>query len=93
MIAIAVGSRPRDFSQTGHLTANVRIASLSQWGSLQTAMTAVPNVSSVAVQAMDIGEARVTLNYLGLDPHRTRATAKFRKSGSNNLPLGRIYSL
>jgi len=54
-----------DFSQTGHLTANVRIASLSQWGSLQTAMAAVPNVSSMAVQAMDIGAARVTLNYLG----------------------------
>jgi hypothetical protein len=54
-----------DFSQTGHLTADVRIASLAQWGSLQTTMASTPNVSGVAVQAMDIGEARVTLTYLG----------------------------
>ena len=52
-------------AETGHLTANVRISSLSQWGRLQGAMARVPNVSSVAVQAIDIGEARVSINYLG----------------------------
>lgn len=54
-----------DFSQTGHLTADVRIASLGQWGTLQSAMVAVPNVSGVTVLAMDIGEARVSIAYLG----------------------------
>jgi hypothetical protein len=32
---------------------------------MQSAMASVPNVSGVAVQAMDIGEARITLTYLG----------------------------
>jgi hypothetical protein len=54
-----------DFSQTGRLTAGVRIASLTQWGSLQAQMATVPNLSGVTVQAIDIGEARVTLTYLG----------------------------
>ncbi len=54
-----------DFSQTGHLTADVRIASLAQWGGLQAQMATVPNVSGVSVQAIDIGEARITLTYLG----------------------------
>jgi hypothetical protein len=54
-----------DVSGTGHLTADVRIASLTQWTSLQNQMAAVPNVSGIAVQAMDIGEVRITLAYLG----------------------------
>jgi hypothetical protein len=54
-----------DFSQTGHLTADVRIASLAQWGGLQAQMATVPNVSGVSVQAIDVGEARITLTYLG----------------------------
>jgi hypothetical protein len=54
-----------NFSQTGHLTADVRIASLAQWGGLQAQMATVPNVSAISVQAMDIGQARITLTYLG----------------------------
>ena len=54
-----------DFSPAGHLTADVRIASLAQWGSLQTQMQTVPNISGVNVLAMDIGEARVSIAYLG----------------------------
>jgi hypothetical protein len=54
-----------DFSQTGHLTAEVRIASLAQWGGLQAQMATVPNVSGISVQAIDVGEARITLTYLG----------------------------
>ncbi len=54
-----------DFNQTGHLTADVRIASLAQWANLQTAMATVSNVSGINVLAMDIGEARVSIAYLG----------------------------
>jgi hypothetical protein len=54
-----------DFSQRGKLTADVRIASLSQWASVQAALASVPNVSSVSIVAMDIGEARITIAYLG----------------------------
>lgn len=57
-------NHPPDASQ-GHLTADVRIASLAQWGTMQAEMAAVPNVTNVAVQAMDIGEARVVVSYLG----------------------------
>jgi hypothetical protein len=57
-------NRPPDMAQ-GRLTADVRIASLAQWGTMQAEMAAVPNVVSVAVQAMDIGEARVVVTYLG----------------------------
>ena len=54
-----------DFSQKGHLTADVRIASLAQFSSLENAIAGVPNVASVTVAAMDIGEARLTIAYLG----------------------------
>ncbi|HWA88665.1 MAG TPA: hypothetical protein VG889_01425 [Rhizomicrobium sp.] len=57
-------NHPPDMSQ-GRLTADVRIASLAQWGTMQTEMAAVPNVANVAVQAMDIGEARIVITYLG----------------------------
>lgn len=56
---------PANSGPAGRLTADVRIASLAQWTSLQAQMATVPNVASVSVQAMDIGEARVTIAYLG----------------------------
>jgi hypothetical protein len=58
-------AHPAEMSQTGHLTADVRISSLEQWAALQTQMTTVPNVTGVNVLAMDIGEARVSIAYLG----------------------------
>ena len=54
-----------DFSQRGRLTADVRIASLAQWGEIQTALSGIGNVTSMNVTAMDIGYARVNLTYQG----------------------------
>ena len=54
-----------DFSQRGQLTADVRMASLAQWGEIQTALAGVDNVTSVKVTAMDIGYARINLTYQG----------------------------
>src|SRR6201996_217103 len=54
-----------DFTQRGRLTADVRIASLAQWGEIQTSLGAVGNVTSMNVTAMDIGYARVNLTYQG----------------------------
>ena len=66
-----------DFSQTGHLTADVRIASLAQWGALQTTLATVPNVAGISVLDMDIGEARISLSYLGTtDQLRTALAAQ-----------------
>ena len=54
-----------DFSQRGKLTADVRIASLAQWGEIQTSLAEVGNVTSMNVTAMDMGYARVNLTYQG----------------------------
>jgi hypothetical protein len=54
-----------DFSQRGRLTADVRIASLAQWGEIQTALGTVSNVTGVTVTAMDMNYARINLTYQG----------------------------
>lgn len=54
-----------DFSQRGNLTIDVRVNSLAQWAGVQSALSAVPNVTAVRVIAMDIGEARMVISFLG----------------------------
>lgn len=58
-------THPAEFMAASHLTADVRMASLAEWTALQAQMSAVPNVTGVSVLAMDIGEARVSIAYLG----------------------------
>ena len=52
-------------SQRGRLTADVHIASLAQWGEIQTALGQVSNVTGVTVTAMSINYARINLGYQG----------------------------
>lgn len=54
-----------DFSQKGTLEADVHIVSLAQFATLQTALAAVPNVQAVTVEAMNMGEARLSIAYIG----------------------------
>ena len=54
-----------DFSQRGKLTADVHIASLAQWGEIQTALAQVSNVTGVNVTAMSVNYARINLGYQG----------------------------
>ena len=54
-----------DFSQRGRLTADVRIASLQQWGDIQTQLSGVSNITGVTVTAMDINYARISIAYVG----------------------------
>jgi hypothetical protein len=54
-----------DFSQRGRLTADVRIASLDQWGDIQSALGSVGNVTGVTVTAMNVNYARINLAYMG----------------------------
>jgi hypothetical protein len=54
-----------DYGQKGKLTVDLRAGSLAQFTQVQSALAAVPNVSNVALMAMDIGMARLTLSYLG----------------------------
>jgi hypothetical protein len=54
-----------DYSKGGKLNANVRIASLPQWVAIQNALAGVQNVTGVTVNAMDIGQAEITITYTG----------------------------
>jgi len=54
-----------DFSQRGHLTADVRIAGLAQWSEIQAALGSVSNVTGVTVSAIDMNYARINLTYMG----------------------------
>jgi hypothetical protein len=54
-----------DFSQRGRLTVDVRIASLEQWGEIQTALAGTSNVTGATVTAMTTGYARMNLSYQG----------------------------
>ncbi|MFO1249200.1 MAG: hypothetical protein U1E93_13510 [Alphaproteobacteria bacterium] len=54
-----------DFSQRGRLTADVRIASLEQWGEMQSTLAGVSNVTGVTVTAMTMNYARINLAYMG----------------------------
>lgn len=54
-----------DFGKRSKLVADVRIESLSAWSALQQKLASVPSVSDVFVTAMNIGEARITISYVG----------------------------
>jgi hypothetical protein len=54
-----------DYSQKGTITVDVRAGSLDQWSAIQAQLATVANITSVRVEAMDIGEARITVGYLG----------------------------
>ena len=50
-----------DPTQRGRLTADMRIASLEQWGEAQAALSGVPLVTNVTLVAMDTGFARMVI--------------------------------
>jgi hypothetical protein len=54
-----------DFNQRGRINAEVHIASLAQWGDIQTQLASVSNVTGVTVTAMNIGYARIVLAHIG----------------------------
>jgi hypothetical protein len=54
-----------DFTQRGRLTVDVRIASLAQWGEIQTALAGTSNVTGATVTAMTSNYARMNLTYQG----------------------------
>jgi len=57
-----------EFDQSGQgyrIAAEVRIASLEQWGDIQTQLAGISNVTGVTVTAMHIGYARIVLTHIG----------------------------
>jgi hypothetical protein len=49
----------------GTITADVQVNSLNQWGAIQTALSAMDNVTNVQVVAMNLGYARLSIAYQG----------------------------
>ncbi len=49
----------------GTLTADVKVASLNQWGAIQSALSGTDNVTNVQVVAMNLGYARLSIAYMG----------------------------
>ncbi len=54
-----------DFSARQKLTANVKIASVTDWGLVQQKLAAISTVLDVDVVAMNIGEAQIVITYAG----------------------------
>jgi hypothetical protein len=54
-----------DYTQRGKLNVDVRIASLAQWGEIQTSLSGIGNITSMTVTAMDINYARIQISYGG----------------------------
>ncbi|HXL99841.1 MAG TPA: DUF2066 domain-containing protein [Rhizomicrobium sp.] len=54
-----------DFGKRSRLVAAVQIESLDAWGTMQQKLATVPTITDVGVVAMDIGEARVSITYVG----------------------------
>lgn len=54
-----------DYGQRGRLTADFKIASLAQWGQVQTQLAGIGNVTGVQLVAMTSSYARLQLAYVG----------------------------
>lgn len=54
-----------DFNKRSKLTADVRVQSLADWGTLLQKLATVPTVTDVNVLAMNMGEARLAITYAG----------------------------
>ena len=54
-----------DFSRRFKLTAEVHVDALEDWGTMQQKLATVPTITDIGVEAMDIGEARIAISYVG----------------------------
>jgi hypothetical protein len=54
-----------DFTKRSRLVADIRFDSLSQWSAFQQKLATTPGVTDVFVVAMNIGEARLAISYMG----------------------------
>ena len=54
-----------NFNQQTNLTAEVRISSLEDWAQIQAKLASISTVGNVTVVAMDMGQARLSISYVG----------------------------
>jgi hypothetical protein len=65
-----------DFNKRFKLTADVRFTSLADWGALVQKMSTIPTIADVNVLAMDTGEARLAITYVGSAEQLTELAAQ-----------------
>ncbi|MBV9331555.1 MAG: hypothetical protein JOZ55_08385 [Alphaproteobacteria bacterium] len=75
-----------DYSQRGNITVDVRVGSLSQWAVVQAALVTVSNVTASRVIAMDIGDARMAISFLGTTDQLRDALAQAGLQLTNSEP-------
>ncbi|HEY2070072.1 MAG TPA: DUF2066 domain-containing protein [Rhizomicrobium sp.] len=54
-----------DFGKRFKLTAAIHVETLGDWAALQQKLATIPTVTDVTVTAMDIGQARIAITYVG----------------------------
>ena len=60
-----------DFSRKSRLIASLHVDSLQQWSEALQKLEGVSTISDVSVVAMDIGEARIAISYVGSEDQLT----------------------
>ena len=60
-----------DFSRKSRLVASMHVDSLQQWSEALQKLEGVSTISDVSVVAMDIGEARIAISYVGSEDQLT----------------------
>jgi hypothetical protein len=73
-----------DYSQRGKLVVDVRTSSLAEFSQIENALTGIPNVHGVSVSALDIGQARLTIFYIGSTEQLKDALAQAGLTLSNH---------
>ncbi|HUO92677.1 MAG TPA: DUF2066 domain-containing protein [Rhizomicrobium sp.] len=63
-----------DFNKRFKLVADVHITSVADWGLLMQKLATVPVIQEVQVMAMNVGEARIAITYVGT-PEQLQAMA------------------
>jgi hypothetical protein len=63
-----------DFNRRFKLTADASISSLSDWGLMMQKLATVPTIAEVQVLAMNVGQARIAITYVGT-PEQLEALA------------------
>jgi hypothetical protein len=69
-----------DYGKRSNLTASAHVNSLADWGQLLQTLGSIPTVTDVRLIAMDIGEARLSIDYVG---STDQLNAQLGRSGLN----------
>lgn len=72
-----------DFGKRSKLVAEVRIDSLGGWSTMMQKLATAPNITDVAVVAMNIGEAKIAISYVGTTDQLLQSLSQYGFDLSN----------